>query len=157
MNAIISRLNSFLALANKIPLSFNLLVARLAIFTVFWRSAQTKISGADFLGQSWAFWEVSESTKLLFAYEYDLPIIPADIAAYTATFAEFFFSLFILIGLFSRLSALAFLMMMLVIQFLVYPDAWPTHILWAAALLYVLKEGAGKISLDYLISQRSSF
>lgn len=153
MNSIISRINGLLAPAKHIPESITLLLARLAIFTVFWRSAQTKISGADFLGQSWAFYDINQSTFLLFEYEYDLPVIPADIAAYMATFAEFFLSLLILLGLFTRLSAFGFLMMTLVIQFLVFPDAWPTHILWAAALLYVLKDGPGKLSLDYAFSK----
>ena len=78
--------NNLFAPAKHIPESITLLVARLALFVVFWRSAQTKITGGEFLGQNWAFWEVTESTKLLFEYEYDLPLIPADIAAYLATF-----------------------------------------------------------------------
>ena len=93
MTKIINQINNLLAPASKIPESITLLTARLAIFFVFWRSAQTKISGGEFLGQNWAFFNVSDSTKLLFEYEYDLPLIPADLAAYLATFGEFFLSL----------------------------------------------------------------
>jgi len=35
-----------------------------------------------------------------------------------------------------------------VIQTLVYPDAWPTHLSWAAPLLYLVARGGGTISLD---------
>ncbi len=155
MTNILNRINNLFAPAKHIPETLTLLVARLALFTVFWRSAQTKISGGEFLGQNWAFWEVSESTKLLFEYEYDLPLLPADIAAYLATFGEFFLSLLLLLGLFTRLGAAGLLAMTAVIQFLVYPEAWPTHILWLAALLYVLKDGAGKLSIDYLIYRKA--
>ena len=91
---------------------------------------------------------------MLFEYEYDLPIIPPDIAAYLATFAEFGLSLAIILGLFTRLSALALLGMTAVIQLLVYPDAWPTHILWAVGLLFLIKHGGGTLSLDRLLFKR---
>jgi putative oxidoreductase len=35
-----------------------------------------------------------------------------------------------------------------VIQILVYPDAWPTPLSWAALLLYLVGRGAETISLD---------
>ena len=154
MTTIINKINSLFSFAKLIPESITLLVARLAIFTVFWRSAQTKISSGEFLGQNWAFYDVSDSTILLFEYEYDLPLIPADIAAYLATFGEFFLSLLLLLGLFTRLGAFGLLIMTAVIQFLVYPAAWPTHILWLAPILYVLKDGPGKLSLDYLFTNK---
>lgn len=153
MSSLINTINGLLAPAKKIPESLTLLVARIALATVFWKSAQTKIASGDFLGQKWAFYDLSASTTMLFEYEYDLPLIPPEIAAYMATFAEFFLSIFILLGLFTRLSAFGFLMMTLVIQVFVYPDAWPTHILWAGLLLYVLKEGPGKLSLDRVLGK----
>jgi len=155
MTKIINQINNLLAPATKIPESITLLTARLAIFFVFWRSAQTKISGGEFLGQNWAFFNVSDSTKLLFEYEYDLPLIPADLAAYLATFGEFFLSLLVLFGLFTRLGALGLLVMTAVIQLLVYPEAYSLHILWAAALLYVLKDGPGKLSLDFFLTKKA--
>jgi putative oxidoreductase len=30
----------------------------------------------------------------------------------------------------------------------VYPDAWPTHLLWAGAFLYLAGRGGGLVSLD---------
>ncbi|MFT5451327.1 MAG: putative oxidoreductase, partial [Enterobacterales bacterium] len=106
-------------------------------------------------GQSWQFFNLNSSTVMLFEYEYDLPLIAPEVAAYLATFAEFFVSLAILLGFMTRLSALAFLVMTATIQFMVYPDAWPTHILWAAILLYIMKHGAGRLSLDQMIIGRS--
>lgn len=138
-------------LATKIPDELLMLTARLAIFSVFWRAAQTKITGWEFLGQNWQFFNLGPSTVLLFKHEYQVPLLPAEFAAYTATFAEFFLSLFILFGFATRLSALALLGMTLVIQFFVYPAAWPTHILWAGLLLYLIKSGAGRISVDQLL------
>jgi putative oxidoreductase len=38
-----------------------------------------------------------------------------------------------------------------VIQIFVYPDAWMTHGLWAAALLAVVALGPGRISLDRIL------
>ena len=153
MKSVLNTINGLFAPARKIPEALTLLVARLAIATVFWRSAQTKIAGGDFLGQKWAFYDLSASTTMLFEYEYDLPLIPPEIAAYMATFGEFFLSLLIAFGLFTRLSAFGFLVMTLVIQVFVYPDAWPTHLIWAGLILYVLKDGPGKLSLDHVLGK----
>ena len=59
-----------------------------------------------------------------------------------------------MLGLFTRLSALALLGMTLVIQVFVYPDAWPTHLSWAVLLLYLIGRGAGAWSLDRLLRIR---
>ena len=45
-------------------------------------------------------------------------------------------------------SALAFLGMTAVIEVFVYPDAWPTHLSWAALLIYLVARGGGAFSLD---------
>jgi len=134
-----------------LPNQLIILAARLAIATVFWRSAQTKFSGWQLFGQDWQFFNLNQSTFTLFEYEYDLPMIDPEVAAYLATFAEFWLSLALILGLFTRLSALALLGMTGVIQMLVYPDAWPTHILWAASLLFLIKHGGGLLSLDRLL------
>ena len=146
-----SLLESLNQLCSKIPEDIIALVARIAVGLVFWRSAQTKIDGSIILGQKWQFFNVSDSTFTLFEYEYELPIIPSDIAAYLATYGEFFLGGAIILGLFTRLSAIALLGMTLVIQIFVYPDAWPTHIMWLVPLLYLIKHGGGKASVDSLI------
>jgi len=61
------------------------------------------------------------------------------------------FSILIALGLFTRLSAGALLVMTLVIEVFVYPDAWPTHLSWAGLLLYLIGRGAGPLSLDRVL------
>lgn len=132
-------------IADVIPPSLTSLVARVAIFFVFWRSAQTKIDGLNIGGQNFAFWNITDTTVMLFEYEYGLPF--PNIAAYLATFGEFFLSIGLLLGFLTRFSALGLLIMTAVIQF-VYPSSWTVHLLWAGILLYIVKSGGGDLSLD---------
>jgi putative oxidoreductase len=97
---------------------------------------------------------LSDSVVALFRDEYKLPLMPPELAAPMAAFAEHLFPLLILIGLATRFSALALLVMTATIQFLVYPDAWPTHGVWAAVLLFIAARGPGAVSLDHLIARR---
>jgi putative oxidoreductase len=46
---------------------------------------------------------------------------------------------------------LSLLGMTLVIQLFVYPSAWPTHLSWAALLLYLVGRGGGRMALDRLL------
>jgi len=105
-------------------------------------------------GQNWKFWNITDSTIFLFQHEYSLSFLPVKFAAYSATFGEFFLSLAIIAGFLTRLSAVGFLIMTLVIQFFVYPESWSVHILWAGLLLYLVKHGAGTVSLDNLIHRK---
>jgi len=115
------------------------LVARIAIAGIFLMSGRTKVEG---------FLTITDSTYELFRSEYKLPLIPPEIAAHLAAYAEHLFPLLLILGLFSRLSALALLGMTLVIEIFVYPDAWVTHLSWAGLLLIILAKGAGPLSLD---------
>jgi putative oxidoreductase len=129
---------------STIPYWFTALVLRIPIAAVFWRSGQTKIDG----------WHLSSSAVDLFRDEYRLPIIDPTFAAYLSAFAEHFFPALLVVGLATRFSALALLIMTLVIEIFVYPDAWPTHGTWAACFLVLMVQGPGKISLDHWIAQR---
>lgn len=60
----------------------------------------------------------------------------------------------LLIGLETRLSALALLGMTLVIQLLVYPGAYATHGTWAAVLLFLMAQGPGAWSVDHWLARR---
>lgn len=115
------------------------LVSRIGIAAVFWLSGRTKVEG---------LLTVSDNAVALFADEYKLPLLPPEVGAHLAAYAEHLFPLLLVLGLFTRFSALALLGMTAVIQFFVYPDAWPTHLTWAAILLYLIGRGAGAISLD---------
>jgi len=150
-NIIVRAVESLLNILKSIPEEFVSVSARLAMASVFWRSAQTKIEGWSFLDQSWHFYNLNSSTFLLFRHEYKVPLIDHEIAAYMATFGEFFLSLALFFGFMTRFSAFGLLAMTAVIQIFVYPDAWPTHIMWLAILLYIIKHGPGKLSLDHAL------
>lgn len=124
-----------------LPSSLILLVQRLGIAAVFFMSGRTKVDG---------LLTVNESAFELFRYEYALPLVPPEAAAYAATYSEHIFPLLLALGLFTRFSATALLVMTLVIQVFVYPDAWPTHLSWAGLLLPLVAFGGGKLSLDRL-------
>ena len=97
---------------------------------------------------------MSDSVVALFRDEYRLPLIAPEMAAILAAAAEHVFPLLILLGLATRLSALALLGMTLTIQLLVYPDGYATHGTRAAVLLYLMVHGPGKLSLDHWIARR---
>ncbi|MDQ3269608.1 MAG: DoxX family protein, partial [Pseudomonadota bacterium] len=144
----------------RIPHSFVALLARLGIALTFWTSGQTKIEGLvlDPIGGSVSLgWpNMSEMAFELFRSEYALPVIPPDWAAYMTAVAEHVLPLLLVLGLASRLSALGLLIMTLVIQIFVYPLAYPTHMLWAAVLLYIMARGPGAFSLDHMLARRES-
>lgn len=146
----------FVALLSSIPDSGMALLARFSIAAVFWTSGQTKVQGfaLNLIGGDFTFgWpRLSDSAMALFQDEYKLPFISPEIAAPMAAAAEHLFPLLLLLGLGTRLSALALLGMTLVIQVFVYPDAYPTHGTWAAVLLYLVARGPGKLSLDHWIA-----
>lgn len=127
-------------LAGRIPDSFLLLGARVFPAAVFWQSGRTKMDG----------WKVNESALYLFQEEYRLPGLDPLLAAHMAAIAEHLFPVLLVLGLATRLSALALLGMTLVIQCLVYPDAWPTHGTWAVLLMWLVARGPGNASLDHL-------
>ena len=143
MNAITNGiLRIFDGIARLIPEWLLALLARGSIAYTFWSSGRTKVSG---------FLDISDSTYFLFEQEYAVPLIPSEIAAHMATYAEHFFPILLVLGLFTRFAALSLLIMTSVIQIFVYPDAWSVHMWWALAMLYLMKYGAGVISLDHLM------
>jgi len=94
---------------------------------------------------------LSESAVALFRDEYQLPLLPPELAATLAATGEHLLPLLLLLGLGSRFAALGLLGMTAVIQLLVYPGAYPTHGVWAAALLMLVAQGPGRGSLDHLL------
>ncbi len=76
-----------------------------------------------------------DTTLALFSDQYQVPLL--------------------LLGLATRFAALGLFGMTMVIEIFVYPQAWPTHIQWAAMELMLVARGAGLISLDTLIGARA--
>ncbi len=79
-----------------------------------------------------------------------------SVAAVLATWSEHVFSILLILGLLTRLSATALFAMTLTIEIFVYPDAWPTHLSWAAILLPLMFRGGGGWSLDCLLRRPSA-
>jgi putative oxidoreductase len=131
----------FNAAGGVIPYDLVALAARIFPAIVFWQSGQTKVEG----------FAIKDSTWFLFQDLYALPLIPPAWAAVMATVAEHVFPVLLVLGLLSRFSALALLAMTAVIQIFVFPEAWVTHGLWAAALLVIAAQGPGRLSLDHLL------
>lgn len=122
--------------------NLSLLFMRFVLAGVFWRSGRTKVDEG-----SW--FSVSDSTYFLFKEEYAGVPLPSDTAAILATASEHIFPILLVLGLFTRLSALALLGMTMVIQIFVYPDAWwQVHSLWVAMALILVSRGGGSIALD---------
>lgn len=124
-----------------IDLAFRLIMAR-----IFFQSGLNKLN--DF-----------ENTVFLFQYEYAVPVLPPEIAAYLAAFFELAMPVLLVLGLFTRLAALPLLGMALVIQFVLGAGnpayfQWE-HYFWMLTLAYLVIRGAGPISLDHLIWCRS--
>ena len=131
--------------ARCLPEWLLLLVARLGIASVFFLSGRTKVDG---------ILHITDSAYSLFETEYKLPLLSPYVAAHAATYAEHFFPILLVLGLLTRYAALGLLGMTLVIEVFVYPDAWPTHLSWAAILLPLVARGGGAVSLDRLLGIR---
>jgi putative oxidoreductase len=131
-------LNRIIGWLERVPYSLLALPLRFAVATVFWNSAQTKLANWD-------------ATLSLFEDEYKVPLLPPEIAAHIATAIEISTPVLLVLGLLTRAAALVLLGMTTVIEVFIYPQAWPTHIQWAAMLLVLLCRGAGALSMDQLI------
>ena len=125
----------------RIPYALLAIPLRLAMATVFWNSAMTKLA-------SW------DTAIALFTDEYRLPILPPELAAYITVSIELTTPVLLVLGLATRPAAAVMLGMTIIIEVFVYPQAWPTHIQWTAMLLVLLARGPGNLSVDWLIRRR---
>jgi len=138
------------ALSSQIPEALALFITRIALAGVFWRSGRTKVEDGS-------LFSISDTTYFLFEEEYSGVPLPSDLAAILATVSEHIFPILLVVGLFTRLSALALLGMTMVIQLFVYPEAWwQVHILWAAMCLVLVVRGGGLFAADAFPRIRSA-
>ena len=123
-------------------------LARFVVGMTFFKSGLTKVD------ENYA---VLGKTKSLFndIYFKDLPLPEGviDFLAVIATYAELSLPILLWIGLGSRFAAIGLLIMTAVIQIFVFPGSYVVHGLWAVALLTIIINGAGPLSLDYLIKK----
>ncbi len=123
------------------------LAVRLWVANVFWQAGLTKAQSFD-------------TTLQLFRYEYSVPLLPPEVAAYLATFSELTFAVLLAAGLAGRFSAAA-LSVLNIVAVISYPaldaNALGYHELWGVLLLVPLLHGPGKLSLDHLIAKKFGF
>ncbi len=120
------------------------LLLRLWVANVFWKSGLTKIANID-------------STMYLFEYEYVVPIIPFELAAYMAIAVELTLPVLLVFGLAGRVAA-GILFLFNIVAVISYPTLNPAgivqHQVWGIMLLVLLLRGPGKISIDHFIRKR---
>ena len=123
-----------------------------ALALPFLRSGLTRWDG--FLSLSFGtIYLFEEQFKLhIFGGVYDFPA--PDTLALLVAIAEIVLPVLLLLGLATRLAALALLAMTGVIQ-LVFPDGWANfHLYWASLAVAIIALGPGALSIDRLIAGR---
>jgi putative oxidoreductase len=133
--------------------SLTQLVLRLGLAVPFWRSGVNKWDG---------FLQLNDVAVLLFSSEFKLhlpggpyPFPAPGVMAFIVGSAEILLPILLVLGLATRLVALALLLMTLIVQ-LTVPAGWPLHLTWAAMALGIMAWGPGRISLDHWIERRKS-
>lgn len=135
-------------LSGTIVESIALFLTRVALAGIFWRSYKTKVE-AD----SW--FTITDTQYFLFENEFTGLPIPSDLAVPLTTYAEFLFPVLLVLGLFSRFSAVALAVMALVIQLFVFPT-WDHFFGWDITVLalagIIISRGPGTIGIDKILS-----
>ncbi len=136
--SLLTVIDGAIGLLDRVPYTLLALPLRVGAAAVFWNSAMTKLANWD-------------TTIELFTDEYKVPLLPPELAANLALSIEITTPVLLVLGLLTRAAALVLLGMTSVIEIFVYPQAWPTHIQWAAMLLMLLCRGAGQVSVDHIV------
>jgi len=129
--------------------SIALLLTRIALAGIFWRSYETKVEEGTWL-------TINEVQYFIFENEFAGLPLPSNIAVPMATYAEFLFPILLVVGLVSRFSAAALMAMALVIQVFVFPTSdhffgWAITVIAMAA--FIMSRGPGIFSLDALVTR----
>jgi putative oxidoreductase len=149
-----------------IPYALLALLLRLVMARVFFLSGQTKIEGPripihlnipalDFSIIDFSIIlprEIKASTFQLFETQYANLPMPAAVAAYLFSYAEFVLPICLLLGFATRFAALALLIMTVLLALYVAPALWwSAHVYWIAILLVLISLGPGAVSIDALL------
>ena len=138
----VEKVNSWLAWCSWMLLAY----FRVYVAWVFLKSGMHKIG-------DW------ETTLVLFEYEYQVPVLSFELAAYLATFGELVFPIFLIAGFGTRFFAIAlsFVNIMAVISYyatLAKGAGLVWHWLWGAMLLTNIVYGGGLLSVDHWLRSR---
>ena len=117
---------------------------------VFFKSGLTKVDSNL---------QVTASTIDLFKYEYNVPFLAPELAAYLATYAELIIPILLVIGFFARPAALGLFILNAVAMLYVAQTEFAAvglwqHTAWGAMLAVIFAFGPGKVSLDQWISDK---
>jgi len=128
------------------------LVLRLALAVPFYKSGILKWHG---------FLQLNDTTIDLFTEEFKLHLPGGPYAfPHPAVFAflsgcgEVMFPVLLVLGFGTRFAALCLILMTCIIE-LTVPEGWPIHLTWLAMALAIAAWGPGRISVDYLLGDRS--
>lgn len=120
------------------------LALRLYVGHVFFSSGLQKLRNWD-------------GTLALFENDYQVPLLPPDLAAVMGTAGELGLPVLLVLGLAGRFGA-AGLTVMNLVAVVSYPDlsdlGRQDHLLWGTMLLVTLFHGPGRLSLDHWIGGR---
>src|SRR5262249_9553157 len=123
----------------RFPLSILQLAMRAGVALAFFSAGVEKYKSFDYATQ-------------LFEQAYKVPLLAPATAARVAMVNELTCSSLLLLGLVTRVATVPLLVMISIIQ-IVYPSAWPEHVLWGSVLVFLLTRGPGPFSIDYVIDR----
>jgi putative oxidoreductase len=141
-NALQTTRRAIAALEHAQPLAQ--LAARLYVAQAFFASGLTKIRDWD-------------TTLALFADEYQVPLLPPDVAALLGTAGELVLPVLLALGLAGRFSAAGLFVVnaVAVVSLMdVAPAALQQHVFWGSLLIGLVLWGPGRWSLDRFVAPR---
>jgi putative oxidoreductase len=149
----------FVAVCGLVPYSVVAVVLRLVVARAFLALGQTMITGpsipVSFQNVILSITlPVAVRDEIIRAYETQFaswPVWPWLLAQIVA-YALFVLPICLVVGFGTRVAALLLLVLTIMFQCYVSPDAlWTTHVYWGSILLVLMTCGAGVFSLDRLI------
>lgn len=149
--------NCLVQLCAIVPYSLAALTLRLVMARIFFVTGQTMVDGPKHPLKDIDYSltlpaQVREETFRMFEAKLAGTPLPPTVMAYVVSYADFILPILLVLGLATRFTALALILLVVFIdQFLEPGTFWSLHIYWYAILLVLLSGGAGIVSVDYLI------
>lgn len=150
--------DSFVAACSFVPYALVALVLRLVCARIFFLDGQSRVDGL-FVPLKWhdiatSFvlpLQVKAEAIAAFLPNAGFPLSPA-LAAYVVAGAEFLLPICLVLGFATRFAAFGLLIVTVLLQVFVMPQAlWSAHVYWASMLLVLLSLGAGSLSIDAIV------